>query len=274
MTQITQFLILHGGLFLFVIVFADQSGLPFPAVPWLVAAGALAAGGKLNLMAVICWAAIGSLAADAMWFYIGQRGRSRIFRAFPDLQALPPGVRYRISTRLILRGIRVLTVAKFIPFGSVVPLRAGALSRPVVLFLVVDALSSVAYAGVYVLAGLLFHNQLEQAVSIIRKLGVLAFLLLLLGLGVYLRHVIVKRRRIRQTSAKTAAETKTQLQPQPPGFCSTERIGAPELPTHPLSSDGSLESNPTLKAASEEEKATRTTNDVPQRDGPIVVITE
>ena len=43
MSQITQLLISHGGLFLFLTAFADQSGLPFPAVPWLLAAGALAA---------------------------------------------------------------------------------------------------------------------------------------------------------------------------------------------------------------------------------------
>ncbi len=171
MSQITRFLISHGGLFLFLIVFADQSGLPLPAVPWLLASGALAAGRQLNLVAVICWAAIGSLAADALWFYIGRRGKSRIFPAFPRLQAVRPGAHKRITTRLILRGARTLTVAKFLPFGTVVPLRAGALSRPAPLFLLVDALCSFFYAGVFVLLGLVFHNQLERVVAIMRNIS-------------------------------------------------------------------------------------------------------
>ena len=192
MSRITQFLISQGGLFLFGIVFAEQGGLPIPAAPWLLAAGALAASGQLNLAVVICWAAIGSLAADALWFYIGRRGKSRIFRVFPYLQAVRPGAHKRTTTRLFLRGVRVLTVAKFLPFGTVVPLRAGALSRPAALFLLVDAFSSFLYASVYVLMGLVFHNQLEQAAAFVRKLGVIALLLLVAAVGAYLGWVILK----------------------------------------------------------------------------------
>ena len=203
MNQITRFLISHGGLFLFLIVFADQSGLPLPAVPWLLASGALAAGRQLNLVAVICWAAIGSLAADALWFYIGRRGKSRIFRAFPRLQAVRPGAHKRITTRLILRGARTLTVAKFLPFGTVVPLRAGALSRPAPLFLLVDALCSFFYAGVFVLLGLVFHNQLERVVAIMRNMGAIALMLLIIAVAAYFSYEIVKRRRISQGSARS-----------------------------------------------------------------------
>jgi len=221
MNQTAQFLISHGDLFLFLIVFADQSGLPIPAAPWLLAAGALAAGGQLTLPSVILWAAVASLVADAMWFYIGQRGKSRIFRAFPSLKAIRPWGNERVTTRLILRGTRILTFAKLLPFGTVVPVRAGALmragslSRPTVLFLLVDALSSVAYAGVYVLAGFFLHNQLEQVVAVMRKLGVFAFLVLLLVVGPYLSYAIVQRRRIRQGPRKTAPGSTSQLRPQP-----------------------------------------------------------
>ena len=105
MSQMTRFLISHGGLFLFLIVLADQGGLPVPAVPWLLAAGALAVGGKLSLVGAICWAALGSLAADMIWFYLGQRGKTRIFRVFPDLEArkhaLPRKLHTRPSTSVI-----------------------------------------------------------------------------------------------------------------------------------------------------------------------------
>ena len=64
MTQISQFLISHGGLFLFVMALVEESGLPLPAAPWLLAAGAMAAVGKLSLLASIWWAALGSLLGD------------------------------------------------------------------------------------------------------------------------------------------------------------------------------------------------------------------
>ena len=53
MNQITQFLISHGGLFLFVIGFVEQNGLPLPGAPWLLAAGAPSASGKFSLFAAI-----------------------------------------------------------------------------------------------------------------------------------------------------------------------------------------------------------------------------
>ena len=58
MNQITQFLISHGGLFLFVVGFAEQNGLPLPGAPWLLAAGALSASGKFSLLAAIGWTAV------------------------------------------------------------------------------------------------------------------------------------------------------------------------------------------------------------------------
>ena len=47
MNEINQFLGAYGGLILFVTVFAEQSGLPIPAAPWLLAAGALGDGPDL-----------------------------------------------------------------------------------------------------------------------------------------------------------------------------------------------------------------------------------
>ena len=193
MNQITQFLISHGGLFLFLIVLADQSGLPFPAVPWLLAAGALAADGKLSLLAAICWAALGSLAADMIWFYLGQRGKRCVFRVFPDLESRKLTLPRKLHTRLILRGVRVLTAAKFLPFGTVVPLRAGALEVGSLRFFLIDAFSSVVYAAVYVVSGFIFHSQLEEVAAFVRKLGIVALLLVVAAVGAYLGCVILKR---------------------------------------------------------------------------------
>jgi len=208
MNPITQFLISHGGLCLFLIVLADQSGFPFPAVPWLLVAGALAAVGKLSLPGAICWAALGSLLADMLWFYLGQRGKIHIFRIFPDLESQKRTLPRKLNTRLILRGVPVLTAAKFLPFGTVVPLRAGALEVGPLRFFLIDTFSSVVFAAAYIVLGVIFHSQLEQAMAFVRKLGVLALMLLVAAVAAYLGCIILKR-----TSKKTHHLNQSQLSP-------------------------------------------------------------
>lgn len=195
MNQISQFLISNGGMFLFVVGFAEQSGLPFPGAPWLLAAGALAAGGRFSLIAAVCWAAAGCLAADAIWFHLGHRGKSRVFRVFPHLHAVRCRLQRARLTGSILHGTRMLTVAKFLPFGAVVPLHAGALEVGSLRFLLVDAFTSVIYAAVYASLGFAFHKQLEQVVAFLRKLGAVSLLLIVVLAGTYIVHWLLKRRR-------------------------------------------------------------------------------
>jgi len=192
MSQITQLLISHAGLFLFLTAFADQSGLPFPAVPWLLAAGALAAAGKLGLFAAVWWAALGSVLADMAWFYLGQRGKTRVFRVFPDLESWKRTMPGKLPSRLILRAVRVLTAAKFLPFGTVVPLRAAALEVGSLRFFLIDDFSSV-YAAAYLVLGFIFHSQLEEVAAFVRRLGIVALLLVVAAVAVYLGCVVFKR---------------------------------------------------------------------------------
>ncbi len=43
-----QFLANYGLLLVFAAVFVEQIGVPFPAIPWLLAVGALSATGKFS----------------------------------------------------------------------------------------------------------------------------------------------------------------------------------------------------------------------------------
>lgn len=194
MNEITQFLISHGGLFLFAIAFAEQSGLPFPGAPWLLAAGALAASGKFSLTAAIGWTAIGCVAADALWFYLGQRGRVRVFRLFPHLYGVRTRLQQSTLTGTILHGTRMLTAAKFLPFGTVIPLQAGAMEVGSLRFLIVDAFTSIVYATFFVFIGFAFHNQLEQVAAILARLGVVSLLLIAVLAGWYVVYRVRKHR--------------------------------------------------------------------------------
>src|SRR6516164_1250044 len=72
MAETLQFVVQHGYLLLFFWVLAEQAGLPIPAAPLLLAAGALAGQHKLNFALVIVVAATGSLVADTFWYYFGK----------------------------------------------------------------------------------------------------------------------------------------------------------------------------------------------------------
>ncbi len=199
MSEMTQFLIAHGGLFLFVVGFAEQNGLPLPGAPWLLAAGALSASGKFSLLAAIGCAAAGSVVADAVWFFLGHRGKARVFRVFPHLQSVQVGLSRATLAKTVLLGMRMLTVAKFLPVGnSVVSMHAGALEVGRLRFLLVDAFASVIYASVYASLGFAFHNQLEQVVAVLQKLGTVSLGLIAVGVAAYVVHRFLKHHREKQ----------------------------------------------------------------------------
>lgn len=76
MDEAFSFFIRHGGSILFWAVFAEQIGLPLPAIPFLLAAGALAGVGKMNPAAVIGLSVTACLIGDLICYELGHyRGR-------------------------------------------------------------------------------------------------------------------------------------------------------------------------------------------------------
>jgi membrane protein DedA with SNARE-associated domain len=214
MNQINQFLIWHGGLLLFLAAFAEQSGVPIPAVPLLLAAGALAADGQLNLISAIAGTTMACILADALWFYAGHRGKTRLlsfFGRWHDTRLARP----RTGLRATLRGIRILTAAKFFPLGTLVPLRAGSLHIVPMRFLLLDVPGSLIYASVYLLLGFFFHQQLHQLTAIVRGLGMIGLPLVVLLTGIYAACVFVRRHRIKQNPANSLEVKMSDASAQP-----------------------------------------------------------
>ena len=89
MNDTTQFLTGFGGLAVFAAVFADQAGLPIPAPPLLLAAGALAAAGKLDPALAVGMTAAAAMLADSLWFCLGRKSGGRALPAAQSLGAFP-----------------------------------------------------------------------------------------------------------------------------------------------------------------------------------------
>ena len=146
MTAIKLHTGLEGYLLLFGWVFAEQIGLPLPAAPILVVAGALAATGSLNFALLISAALSASLLADYLWYRAGAFRQSAIQR-FKSRHRNSRVLRN--AERLIERyGSRSLIFAKFIPGMSLAaPPLSGAYGIKLSEFLVFDALGSMIWSA-------------------------------------------------------------------------------------------------------------------------------
>jgi membrane protein DedA with SNARE-associated domain/rhodanese-related sulfurtransferase len=186
LNETSQFLIRHGIPLVFVMVFVEQMGLPIPALPVLLAAGALSAAGKFNLTLGTVAVVVACLVADAFWFYLG-RYRGRQVLGFLCRISLEPDSSVRWTQHLFTRyGLRGVVVAKFFPGMSAlaVPL-AGMEGIPYSRFLLFDGLGALLYGSSFLCLGYLFSNQIEQIGAVISNVGG-SVLTLMVGLaGLY-----------------------------------------------------------------------------------------
>jgi membrane protein DedA with SNARE-associated domain len=170
MYDITQFLTSFGGLAVFTAVFADQAGLPIPAPPLLLAAGSLAAGGKLNPVLAAGMTAAATLLADSLWFYLGRKGSGRALHLLSRWSHSRNASSAQASAVVARYGLLALAVAKFLP-GAVMPSLAGALGMSTRRFLLFDGLAALFYGCSYISAGFLFHNQIQQVMVWFDRVG-------------------------------------------------------------------------------------------------------
>src|SRR5688572_6593110 len=104
----------HGYLAIFVLIFADQVGLPFPGEILLIGAGALGAHGSLGLPGAFAVAVAASLLADLVWYELGRRRGARVLGFLCRLSLEPDSCVRDTETLFERRGPAVLVIAKFV----------------------------------------------------------------------------------------------------------------------------------------------------------------
>src|SRR5579859_1504970 len=172
MSETVEFLVRHGATVLLAALFVEQMGVPLPAVPWLLAAGALTGTGKMNWAAALSAAAFGSLLADLIWFYLGRYRGQRVLNLLCRISLEPDSCVRRTENLFTRYGMRGVVVAKFIPgLSTLAPPLAGNSGVGVVRFLAFDGLGSLLYVACFILGGVLFSRQLEQVLNALASLG-------------------------------------------------------------------------------------------------------
>jgi membrane protein DedA with SNARE-associated domain len=186
-TDLTSLLGQYGVGLVFVNVLLTQLGVPLPAIPTMVIAGALAASGHLSVLQAFAAAVIASSIADSMWYAAGRRYGHRVL-AFLCRMSLSPASCVRQTERIFLRwGVGTLVVAKFIPgLATISPPLAGAIRLHPTTFLVFNAAGAALWAGGSFLAGWLLSDQIDAAIEWIALMGGYAVAVLAVLLAIYM----------------------------------------------------------------------------------------
>ncbi len=193
----TEFLVRHGYAVVFLTVFAEQLGLPVPAVPVLLAAGALAGLGRLSLVEALALATAASLIGDAVWFYLGRSRGASLLTFLCRISLEPDSCISTTRTAYLRYGPRSLLFAKFIPgLSTVAPPMAGMFRLRLWKFLALDSVGSLLWASFYMGLGWVFRTELEWIGAALQQLGIGLVVLALGGLCVYLGFKYIQRRRV------------------------------------------------------------------------------
>jgi membrane protein DedA with SNARE-associated domain len=195
MTEFLQFLIDHGYTVIFVWVALDQAGLPLPAIPLLLAAGALVGMGELSLPLVLVTCALASVPIDAFWFWLGRKRGARVLHLLCII-SLEPDYCVRDTERLFRRlGPWSVIIAKFVPgLQTLAPPMSGLTGMRLSTFLILDTVGILIWAAVFALTGMFFHTELEMMAARVAEAGMLAGIAIVAALGVFFGWKFVNRR--------------------------------------------------------------------------------
>jgi len=186
----------YGLILVFALGFAEYGGVPIVSVPFLVAVGGLTRMDAIPLGSVIVFAALGGLAADAMWYGLTRWRGNQLVGAACTLSSNPGSCVLNIKTKVERLGSPYILIAKFLPgAGNLVAAAAGLGNYPARAFLLLDAVALLLWASAYSGLGWLFSNQVEGALRVAEtyRNWVLAVGGLLVALGGLYRYLKSRR---------------------------------------------------------------------------------
>jgi membrane protein DedA with SNARE-associated domain/rhodanese-related sulfurtransferase len=190
----TAILITYGYFLIFGWVFLEQIGLPLPATPVLLAAGALSATEHMNFFSALLAGALACMVADVSWFLFGRRYGHVVLRLLCRFSLESSTCVRRTHDSFGKRGAYTLLFAKFVPGLSVVaPPVAGQTGMSLRRFLVFDAGGSLAWVGTLLLGGRIFGDMIAKDPRVLDWLGRFGGVLLLLGILAFIVSRIYRR---------------------------------------------------------------------------------
>jgi len=165
----------HGIAIVFANVLLEQIGLPLPAIPTLIIAGALAVDGHLSPLTLFVAAFVACTIGDTLWYLAGRHYGNRVMRLLCRVSLSPDSCVRQTEYHFERWGGLALVFAKFIPgLSTIAPPLAGATRLGWALFLLWNSIGIAIWAGAAIGAGMLFHAQIEGLIGRLEDYGAFA----------------------------------------------------------------------------------------------------
>jgi membrane protein DedA with SNARE-associated domain len=180
LSEAAQILTHYGYLVVFVWVLAEQIGLPIPAIPLLLTAGALCADHRMSLFLVLFTSMFASLVSDSLWFELGRRRGGVVLNILCRMSLEPDSCVERTKGSFDRRGPQSLLYSKFVPgLNTVAAPIAGMARISYSRFLLFDIAGTFLWAGSALFTGYLLGKKVDKVLSHSRDLGQLFIVLAL-----------------------------------------------------------------------------------------------
>ncbi|HXE15480.1 MAG TPA: VTT domain-containing protein [Bryobacteraceae bacterium] len=194
MFSIRNLLLHHGYLFLFAYILAVQIGVPIPADPLLLLMGALVGNHLYQFWSALGVAVLAAVLGDYMWYELGRWRGKRILALLCKLSLEPDTCVRKTEAVFGKRGAAALLFVKFVPgMGLVSMPLAGMVRMERWRFLLADVAGAFLWSGTYLLAGWVFHRQVDAVVVFIGLFGRRAGLVVAYLLALYIAYKYFQR---------------------------------------------------------------------------------
>ena len=202
MSQLSSLIQHYGVVLVFGTVLLEQFGLPIPAFPVLVLAGAMAMEGgaswQFSLLAVL----LACLICDYFWFSAGRYYGKRVLRLLCRISLSPDSCVNQTEDRFRRYGPKSLLVSKFVPgFNTIAAPMSGALGTPARVFLGYSTSGALLWGGTGIALGAIFHDSVDRILVTLETMGSTALMVLGGLLALFIVYKYVERRRHRATLA-------------------------------------------------------------------------
>ena len=155
----------HAGWVLFAWVFVNQSGVPVPVVPTLVAAGALAGRGGSSCAVMLAAAAGAALVADMVWYGIGRWHGAQVLSLLGRVLHRPRVWIDHIEHAFHAHEVGFQLWAQFLPqLNPIAAGLAGATGVGLPRYIVIASAAAMAWAGTWIAVGIC-ANVLADAIA-------------------------------------------------------------------------------------------------------------
>ena len=204
----THVLSLYGYLLLFAWVLVEQLGIPLPATPVLLAAGALSAAGPFSFPLALAASLSAALTADTAWFLIGRRYGHHVLRILCKLSLEPTTCVRRTQDSFGRRRGSAIDHCQ-VHSRARTSDAAGGRARTawrIGSFLFYDGIGAALWVGALLAAGRLFGDLLKRNPSLLNWAGRFSGALLVLGIAGFLLGRVWRRRMVLKKLAAARLE--------------------------------------------------------------------